>query len=286
MNLCQCGCGEEVTKEYNKFISGHNSKGKLNPRYGIKLTDEHKKKFNFKGKHHSEETKREYSECRKGHFAWNKGVARTEEFKQSQSQKMKEKYSIPEYKKRIFDAQNHKKHSEESKKKISESHKLKIRNGYRNPEWGHLLTKETKLKISQSKIGKKRPLFSVEWRRKLSESRRKEKHPNWKGGKSKYGGELIELWETPFYKECIKDRDKNKCSNPGCLLITNKLVVHHLDYDKNNHVPWNLITLCVSCHSKTNFKRLYWKMYYKQIVSQRNLMPKIHKRKSISAMII
>jgi hypothetical protein len=33
-NFCECGCGERVTKLNNRFIHGHNSKGKNNPMYG------------------------------------------------------------------------------------------------------------------------------------------------------------------------------------------------------------------------------------------------------------
>lgn len=34
--------------------------------------------------------------------------------------------------------------------------------------------------------------------------------------------------------------------------------VHHIDYDKKNNNPENLITLCHSCHAKTNSNREYW----------------------------
>ena len=37
MHLCQCGCGKEVTKEINKFISGHNTLGlKRDPSIALK----------------------------------------------------------------------------------------------------------------------------------------------------------------------------------------------------------------------------------------------------------
>ena len=47
---------------------------------------------------------------------------------------------------------------------------------------------------------------------------------------------------------------------------TEKLCIHHIDYDKKNNNPENLITLCNSCHTKTNIKnRDYWKNYYSEI---------------------
>ena len=36
------------------------------------------------------------------------------------------------------------------------------------------------------------------------------------------------------------------------------ITCHHIDYDKKNNDPLNLITLCRSCHMKTNFDRLDW----------------------------
>lgn len=38
--------------------------------------------------------------------------------------------------------------------------------------------------------------------------------------------------------------------------------VHHIDYNKLNCNPNNLITLCKSCHMKTNFNREYWLDYF------------------------
>jgi 5-methylcytosine-specific restriction endonuclease McrA len=34
--------------------------------------------------------------------------------------------------------------------------------------------------------------------------------------------------------------------------------IHHVDYDKENSKPHNLLTLCSACHSKTNGNRDYW----------------------------
>ena len=42
-----------------------------------------------------------------------------------------------------------------------------------------------------------------------------------------------------------------------------KLDVHHIDYDKTNCDPNNLVSLCDSCHAKTGFgNRERWKMYF------------------------
>ncbi|TXH47080.1 MAG: HNH endonuclease, partial [Desulfurellales bacterium] len=49
-----------------------------------------------------------------------------------------------------------------------------------------------------------------------------------------------------------------------------KLQVHHIDYDKKNSHPDNLIALCHSCHMKTNFNRSYWKQKCQVIILKMN----------------
>jgi DNA mismatch endonuclease (patch repair protein) len=77
---CLCGCGETTIiyrGKHRRFIYGHHTRGKHNPRYGIILSTELKekiaatKKINNKspgrlGKKHSEETKKLISEKKKG----------------------------------------------------------------------------------------------------------------------------------------------------------------------------------------------------------------------------
>ena len=51
-------------------------------------------------------------------------------------------------------------------------------------------------------------------------------------------------------------------------LYKRNLHIHHIDYDKLNCKPENLITLCHSCHAKSNYNRDYWfafYMHYKEI---------------------
>lgn len=46
----------------------------------------------------------------------------------------------------------------------------------------------------------------------------------------------------------------------------NTMVVHHIDYNKQNNNPENLITLCNRCNSKVNFNREYWTQYFQEIM--------------------
>jgi HNH endonuclease. len=58
-------------------------------------------------------------------------------------------------------------------------------------------------------------------------------------------------------KESIRERDGRKCC--CCGNADGPLDVHHIDYDKDNIADSNLITLCHSCHSRTNFNRDIWR---------------------------
>jgi len=89
-----------------------------------------------------------------------------------------------------------------------------------------------------------------------------EEHYNWQGGISfePYGLEFNE-----DLKEVIRNRDRRKCQICKKIELENKekLTVHHIDYNKQNNNPNNLISLCRKCHSKTNYNRDYWIEYFK-----------------------
>ena len=61
-------------------------------------------------------------------------------------------------------------------------------------------------------------------------------------------------------KEAIRERDGRKCQLCGKAEseCDKRLHVHHIDYDKLNSAPTNLIALCNPCHLKTNWNRPYW----------------------------
>lgn len=82
-------------------------------------------------------------------------------------------------------------------------------------------------------------------------------NPNWKGGLS---FEPYPLGWNKTFKEQIRQRDGRKCKICGIPEIEckRKLNVHHIDYNKNNLSPDNLISLCGSCHTKTNGNRAYF----------------------------
>jgi len=81
------------------------------------------------------------------------------------------------------------------------------------------------------------------------------KHPNWKGGIS-FEPYSIDWTET--LKRSIRERDHYICQL--CYQYGN--CVHHIDYDKKNCNPVNLITLCGSCNVRVNYNREYWISYF------------------------
>ena len=86
-------------------------------------------------------------------------------------------------------------------------------------------------------------------------------NPNWMGGISFHPYPIG--WNKTF-KEQIRYRDGYKCqicSKPE-VECRRKLDIHHIDYNKSNLAESNLISLCGSCHVKTNYNRDYWLSYF------------------------
>lgn len=89
----------------------------------------------------------------------------------------------------------------------------------------------------------------------------------WKGGKS------FEPYPTTFngaFKRKIRERDGHTCAI--CSKSPAKCV-HHINYVKDDTIPENCVTLCRSCHTKTNFDRDHWQAHLTQVMQDRNLIP-------------
>ena len=99
------------------------------------------------------------------------------------------------------------------------------------------------------------------------------KHWNWKGGIS--CEPYCYIWLDKEFKESIKERDNYQCQNPDCRGTSERLTIHHVDYNKKNCGPENLITLCNSCNSRANFDREWYIAYYREIMRRRNLLNEI-----------
>jgi HNH endonuclease. len=89
-----------------------------------------------------------------------------------------------------------------------------------------------------------------------------ENSPFWMGGLSfiPYSSDFNQQ-----RKREIRKRDGYKCSCCGAL--GGPFDVHHINYDKENASPSNLITLCRPCHSKTNYNRDAWHDKYSRMTA-------------------
>lgn len=151
------------------------------------------------------------------------------------------------------------KNSEITRKRISEGLK------------GHLTTEETKEKLREAMSTRKQKfgyINSKEARLKMSEAKKGKPNPRvqgsnchfWKGGIS---FEPYSLDWTNTLRQSIRQRDNYTCFICG---KEPSIYVHHIDYNKKNCNPDNLITLCHSCHSKTSFKRKHWIEFFKKVL--------------------
>lgn len=172
-------------------------------------------------------------------------------------------------------------HSEETKQRIRES-VTGMFAGKNHPNYGKHLSDETKQKIAKSKLGKIRPPRDPEWCRKISEGHKGLKHSletRLKMSESQLG-EKAKLWKggLSYGKYCKKAKPAYKrvraffswvCVFCGQPQKHEKLIVHHVNYDKdtccNENKPY-FVTLCRSCHSMTNNNRSYWEPYFKEMV--------------------
>ena len=91
-------------------------------------------------------------------------------------------------------------------------------------------------------------------------------HGCWKGGIS--CEPYCDVWLDKKYKQSIKDRDGNRCLNPDCWRNCNHLPMHlhHIDDNKKNCDPRNLITVCNSCNSRAKKDREWHTDWYKAIM--------------------
>ena len=258
--------GKKLTEEHKKKISEANTGFKVSEKtkeklrkinLGKKASEETKQKMSkiakekgfgkwskgkpspHKGKKHSEGTKRKISEAKKGQIPWNKGkpfpamIGNTNGFKKGQ---------IPFNK-----------------------GKRGLQVGWNKGTKGICKMNRTSFKkgLTPWNKGKKGFYHSGSFKKghkQLNTGRTHlkggNKHPDWQGGIS---FEPYTIDWTLTLKKSIRERDKYTCQICGKEPATH---CHHIDYNKKNCDPKNLITLCDSCHTKTNHSRDYWKNYF------------------------
>ena len=279
IKFCKCNCGEQITNIKNTFIFGHQRRNKkLLKKTKEKIRQSQlgrvpwNKGLKLEGRPHTEETKQKISNTKKGKYAgkdsyWY-GKKHTPEAIQKMSESQKGEKN-PNYGKRG------KKHKPESLQKTSKAQTIRFQN---NPGTftGKKHTPESKEKLRIANVGKRHSLktkrkigkahkgkvMSIEARQKIGAAFKGEKHPNWLGGKSfePYGVEF-----NRELKERVRKRDNYICQLCQIKENSERHSIHHIDYDKKNNDPRNLITLCRLCHIKTNINRRQWELTFKQL---------------------
>ena len=160
----------------------------------------------------------------------------------------------------ISESKKGKSRTEETKQKIKENHTHLI--GKNSPLFGRKYSIEHRQKLSKTRVekglskGKNSPFYGKKFMGK--------DNPNWNNGSS------FEPYAPEFnkpLKQQILERDNYTCQDPNCKHKSNKLAIHHIDYNKQNNNPENLITLCAKCHGKSNFNRKYFIEFYRSLIN-------------------
>jgi len=114
---------------------------------------------------------------------------------------------------------------------------------------------ETRFLPGHHWIGRK---HTDEEKRKIGLHSQGEKNPNWRGGiaHKPYTREFVLSLRQQVY-----DEYGGKCGLCPTTGDGHEIHIHHIDYNKENNDPLNLMALCRSCHGRTNFNREYWQDY-------------------------
>jgi len=162
--------------------------------------------------------------------------------------------------------------SSKSRKKLSK--RMKKNNPMKNPKIAKKVKDTNRKNGSYEKVrvrmlnggGKKA------WESMIKNGNREylygEKHPNWRGGIS------FEPYDINFnnkFKRAIRKRDNQICMLCGIHRekLKRALDVHHIDYNKLLSIPQNCVSLCTSCHTKTNWNRKNWTKFFQSLLAEK-----------------
>ncbi len=156
-------------------------------------------------------------------------------------------------------------HTKKTKKTISEKIKELYREGKIESPFKNM-TYEQRLKQVRTRKERNHYNRTPEQNMKLSNSVKGEKHYGWIKDRS------FLIYPDEFnngLKQKIKKNFRFRCQE--CFRHQNELEhslsVHHIDFNKKNNSENNLIPLCKSCHTQTNFNRENWTTYFQERIN-------------------
>ncbi len=228
--LCLCDCGKETTVRSAELINGHvRSCGCLC--VGAPIGNKH-----------------------------GLGTKRTPEVRAKMSKSLTGRTFSPE-------------HCANISKSITEEFRANTSlrmSGKGNPMYGKSVSDGTRKKISLAGIGNKNNLghkHSEETRKKMSDDRKGESHPNWRGGTTK--DPYCPIFQSKDFRAMVLERDNNECQNPDCWNVDARICLHHIDYDRRECKLDNLITLCHSCNMRANYDREWNMLNYQELIKMK-----------------
>lgn len=290
--FCECGCGQRVKK---RFIKGHMNRNKVMPLAQRKLISDNLIKRNRNPCQNKIKRRLPLCACGCGNRvlssknififehinrhrvpsieARNK-MSKTHLLEWATNPKMKKELSKrmkgdnnpakrPEVRIKISKKLTGRKLSEETKEKLS-----KVLTGFKHSDEAKLNMKMSQINNWKSEVRRERGRLAIvknwenaEYRKNQIEKNSGENHWNWQGGIT--CNSYPEDW-TNALKESIRIRDDYRCK--VCCTkekdLKTKLDVHHIDYNKENCNPDNLISLCHTCHMRTNYDREKWVSFF------------------------
>ena len=116
--------------------------------------------------------------------------------------------------------------------------------------------------------GENNPAKRIKVREKIGIAVTGEKNGQWQGGIS------FEPYTKEFnnkFKRAIRKRDNQICMLCGIHRekLNKALGVHHVNYNKEMSILQNCLSLCNSCHTKTNSNRKYWISFFQSLLSEK-----------------
>jgi len=131
----------------------------------------------------------------------------------------------------------------------------KGKKGVQKGHWkGKKMPLDLRLKLSEAQKGKKKAPFSEEHRRNIGLSKKGSKSPFWRGGVAIENKRIRASIDFRLWREAVFARDNWTCQE--CEIRGGELHPHHIKafslFPELRFAIDNGVTLCASCHRKTN----------------------------------